>query len=984
MRLRIFAAVASAALSITLVATAQKRPLVPTDFDSWKTINGQVLTHDGHYLAYGLFPQEGDGLVVLRDLKSGQEWKASAGQLPPPVPDDPGADAPAPPRTIKLEFSQDGHWLVYLAYASHDAVEVAKKDKKKPAQEELVLVETTTGKATRVPAVKSFQIPKEGNGYVAYLKYGPVKPDAKDDTKPAGDDSEEVLEAEEDQARGAAAASRGAGAGQEFGSEMVVRKLADGSEQSFADVLDYAVTKNGHELSYAVVSSKSETDGVFVIEPLAASNAAHELMRAKARYDHLAWDEKGNELAFIASLSNTDKASVDDGKPAEGAPAKAEKKAAPYDLYLWKTSEAKAAEIVTLQTPGFRKGYEISDHAVLTFSKDGERLFFGAAPPPPPPHATAIDEDKPSFDLWNYKDDTIPPAQKVRATADRNRSYRAVYLVAQKKMVQLADETMPELTPNESARYGLGSYDRDYRAMQDYSAERVADYSLVDMATGERTPIEKKLAGTLRWSGDGRYALTFDGKDWWAITLPGGRRVNLTAKLPVKFFNEEYDSPSTPPAYGFGGWTKDDKHVLLYDHWDIWQVAMDGTAINLTAGYGRQNHLELRYVKPDPEEKTIDPAKPLLLHAEDTETHQTGFFTTRIDAKAAPQKLLLANKEYNSPIKAKDADVYVVTEQDYQEFPDLRVTDGSFHELKKVSDANPQQAGLLWGSDEMVAFENVDGVHLKGILYKPENFDPTKKYPMIVYLYEKLSQNINRYVEPKPMDSINISYYVSNGYLVFTPDIVYQTGYPGQSALKCVMAGVNAVTARGFVDEKNIGIQGHSWGGYQIAYMVTQTSRFKAAEDGAPVANMISAYDGIRWGPGRPRQFQYEQTQSRIGGTIWDYPLRFIENSPIFMVDKVQTPLLIIHNDADDAVPWYQGIEFFLALRRLNKEAYMFTYNGEPHHLRRRPNQKDYAVRMAQFFNYELKGGPKPEWMEKGIPYLHTPEQAAAGDIEKK
>ena len=385
-------------------------------------------------------------------------------------------------------------------------------------------------------------------------------------------------------------------------------------------------------------------------------------------------------------------------------------------------------------------------------------------------------------------------------------------------------------------------------------------------------------------------------------------------------------------------------------------------------------------MKLDPEEKTIDPAKPLLLRAENTETRDTGYFTTKIDAKEAPHKLLMVAKDVSNPIKAKDADVYSMTEQTFGQFPDLLVTDSSFASLKKVSDVNPQQAGLLWGSDEMVSFENVDGVHLQGILYKPENFDASKKYPMIVYLYEKLSQNINHFVEPKPMDSINISYYVSNGYLVFTQDIVYQTGYPGQSALKCVMAGVNAITARGFVDEKNIGIQGHSWGGYQIAYMVTQTNRFKAAEDGAPVANMISAYDGIRWGPGRPRQFQYEHTQSRIGGTIWEYPLRFIENSPIFMVDKIQTPLLIIHNDADDAVPWYQGIEFFLALRRLGKEAYMFTYNGEPHHLRRRPNQKDYATRMAQFFDYELKAGPKPKWMDEGVPYLHTAEQAAAGD----
>jgi len=214
------------------------------------------------------------------------------------------------------------------------------------------------------------------------------------------------------------------------------------------------------------------------------------------------------------------------------------------------------------------------------------------------------------------------------------------------------------------------------------------------------------------------------------------------------------------------------------------------------------------------------------------------------------------------------------------------------------------------------------------------------------------------------------SYYVSNGYLVLTPDIAYRTGFPGQSALKCVLPAIQAVVDRGIVDEKAIGIQGHSWGGYQIAYMVTQTNRFRAAAAGAPVANMTSAYDGIRYGTGLPRQFQYERTQSRIGGSLWEYPTRFIENSPIFMADRVETPLLMLHNDNADAVPFTQGIEYFLALRRLGKEAYLFNYNGEPHGIRRRPNQKDYTMRLQQFFDHYLKGAPKPDWMQKGIPYL--------------
>jgi len=149
----------------------------------------------------------------------------------------------------------------------------------------------------------------------------------------------------------------------------------------------------------------------------------------------------------------------------------------------------------------------------------------------------------------------------------------------------------------------------------------------------------------------------------------------------------------------------------------------------------------------------------------------------------------------------------------------------------------------------------------------------------------------------------------------------------------------------------------------------------RAAAPGALVANMTSAYSGIRWGTGLPRQFQYERSQSRIGGSLWDYPLRFLDNSPIFRADRVETPLLMIHNDEDDAVPWYQGIEYFLALRRLGKEAYLFTYNGEKHGLRKRINQKDYTRRLQEFFDHFLKGAPAPEWMEKGIPYLQREKE---------
>jgi dipeptidyl aminopeptidase/acylaminoacyl peptidase len=319
---------------------------------------------------------------------------------------------------------------------------------------------------------------------------------------------------------------------------------------------------------------------------------------------------------------------------------------------------------------------------------------------------------------------------------------------------------------------------------------------------------------------------------------------------------------------------------------------------------------------------------------------------------------------------AKQADVAVLTGSRFDEFPDLLTTDSSFGSFRKVSDGNPQKKDLQWGSADLVAFKNTDGVPLRGILYKPENFDASKKYPLLVYIYERLSDGLHTFVDPSPSHRVNAALYASNGYLVLFPDIVYTPGYPGESAMKCVIAAVQKVVDMGVVDEKRIGIQGHSWGGYQIAYMVTRTNRFAAAAPGALVANMTSAYDGIRYGAGVPRQFQYERGQSRIGGSLWDYPMRYLDNSPLFRADQVKTPLLMLHNDGDDAVPFTQGIEFFLALRRLDKEVYFFNYNGEPHGLRKRANQRDYAIRMFEFSGHFLKDEAKPGWMAKGIPYL--------------
>jgi dienelactone hydrolase len=508
---------------------------------------------------------------------------------------------------------------------------------------------------------------------------------------------------------------------------------------------------------------------------------------------------------------------------------------------------------------------------------------------------------------------------------------------------------------------------------------------LVDGTTGARSLALKAVRSigpkAVYWSPTGRFAAVYREKQWYAIDASDGTVRNLTEKLPAAFFDEQNDVPEAPPAYGFGGWTRDGA-ALLYDRYDVWRVPGDGSAaLNLSAGAGRAQRIEFRVVRTDltgdedEPDLGIDPAKPLTLRGESEETRATGFFRASAITAGAPLKLLWSDAAWRYVARAKNAEVFLISESRFDEYPDLRVTGPGFDAPKRISAGGEQLKPFSWGAAELVRYRNSDGVPLQATLFKPANFDAKKKYPLMVYIYERLTQNLHNFVNPAPGHSVNASYYVSNGYLVLQPDIVYTIGQPGQSALKCVLPAIQSVVDRGFVDETSIGIQGHSWGGYQIAYMVTQTTRFRAAEAGAPVGNMTSAYSGIRWGTGLPRQFQYEHTQSRIGKTIFDDPYKFVENSPVFHARRVTTPMLILHNDNDDAVPWYQGIEFFLALRRLGKPAWLFSYNGALHHVRRRADQKDYALRMHQFFDHYLKGAPAPEWMEKGIPYIDRDEE---------
>lgn len=949
--------------AIVAIAQPAARPLTHADFDSWRSIATPTLSRDGKWLAYAYMPQDGDGDLIVREVATGREHRVPVGDLPAPDPkatdENAPPEAPPPARTVKLAFTGDARYLVATAYPTKQDVAAARKAKKKPEEMPragIAILNLATGEVARVAEVKSFQVPSKGGSWLAFLKEG--KPEAP--------------KADEDAPKTAKKGASPTTGSRTYGTDLVVRDLVLNADNTFPFVTDYSFSRDGRTLLYTVSSRTETANGVYAFTP-GATSAPTALLAGKGRYARVAWDREQTQATFVSDQAHN---------PGQ--------RTARFAQYLWKRGEAAAKAVVTPATKGLPAHLTVSDKAGASFSRDGRKLYIAAGAPPkasrrPPDAAPIAEEDKVTADLWHWRDGFVQSVQKVRATQERNRTYRGVLDLATDTYVQLGDATLPTISLSDDGARAFGQDDGPYRSRTDYDG-RYHDVYLVDTATGARKLLlaQQRAEGSMQWSPDGRWACYYQNRHWHLVDTATGALRPLTDKLRVPFYDENDDRPQPPSAHGSAGWTKDSASFLAYDRYDIWQLFVDGRApVNLTTAEGRRQRLQFRVqriepVDADDDERGIDPAKALTLRGESETSRGTGYFQTNFGAATAPRQLLWGDKLHRYVGRAQEADVLLFTAARFDAFPDVYATDSQFAAPRKMTEGDAQRAPYAWGRSELMSFRSADNLPLSATLIKPANFDPQKKYPLIVYIYERLSQNVHNFYNPQPGTSINAPFYASNGYVVLMPDIVYKTGLPGQSALRCVLPAIDAATKLGFIDEKAIGIQGHSWGGYQIAYMLTQTSRFRAAVAGAPVGNMTSAYSGIRWGSGAPRQFQYETGQSRIGRPLQKGLQAYLDNSPIFHIERVTTPVLMMANDQDDAVPWYQGIELFLALRRHGKPSWLFNYNNEFHGLRRRADQKDWTRRMQQYFDHYLKGAPAPEWLEKGIPYLEREEEKEA------
>lgn len=891
-----------------------KKTLQIEDLTEWKEISQRAISNDGRWVVYTLDAEDSDPTTIVYDGRTGKEQRFE--------------------RADDFRLSQNSEHLVFMIHPPEDTVKDMRRRKVKRTDlpgDTLGIYHLAKGELVKMADVKNFKLPEKWDDWVAYLTIESV---SQDSTTKKG------------------RPRKSGGSEHDF---LVIRNLASGEQHTVEQVKEYVLARSGPQLAL-VTEGKDSTllPGVYSYTP--GEEKIRPLYRSKGTYKHLTFDEKGKQLAFVADLDTT------------------ETKVRPYGLYYYGSDQDSAEMVLASGTEIMERDWTISEHMRLRFSKDGNKLYFGLAPAPFLPDTALLKEEIPNVEVWSWTDQRLYTQQNVQLNRDKRQAYMAVLHTASGKLAALGSPSVPsiELGAEGNAAVALGSSNLNYQKMTSWEGSTYYDLYRIDVSTGKQEALDIVAKGNPSISPAGRYFYWYSGADtaWMAYQLADEQLRQLTSNELGIFYDELNDRPMHPSSYRLAGWMENDEAVIVYDRYDLWQIDPSGKKNAQRLTKGREAGKTYRYIRLDREERFIPAKAKVLVHVFNHQTKGDGYAWLDLTTGSL-QNIQEGNYSLTSrPIKAEGAERYVYTKEDFRTFPDLLYGE-TLAGGKQISQANPQQDEYSWGDMELYEWTSLDGQELQGLLVKPDNFDPNKKYPLIVNFYERSSDGLYNHRAPQAHRStINYSYYVSRGYVIFNPDIVYREGYPGESCYNAVMSGITSLLDLGFIDRERIGVQGHSWGGYQIAYLLTKTNMFRCAESGAPVVNMISAYGGIRWGSGMSRMFQYEHTQSRIGGTPWEYPLRYLENSPIFEADKIQTPVLILHNDNDGAVPWYQGIEFFTAMRRLNKKAWMLNYNDEPHWPLKLANRKDFQKRMSQFFDHYLMDNALPSWMERGVPAI--------------
>lgn len=911
--------IAMTALMLTGAVNA-KKTLGHDDFDFWEKLTNNSVSNNGRWATFAVNPQEGDGVLSFYNTSTGAKIEI--------------------PRGYQPSFTADGKWGVAKIkpfYASTRQARIAKKKDFDLPQDSLAIVDLTTGKVEKIGNVISYKIGKSGGNWIAWLSCDTayIKPKALKDKK--------------------------------TGKPLVMKNLSSGLSRTINWVNDYVFSEDGSKLAVTLKTSKKDTlatpgTGIVILP----DTAFHLIDRDKPYYGTPVFDKAGNSLAFIASNDT-----VDSGT----------KKGI---LYLVENLSGKMMHPEEIQMKNsIEKSLYINQYSVPQFSENGKRLIVGVAPLVAPNDTSLVPFETPALDIWRWDAPYTPPQELKNVERLRKQTFPVVIDLTTRQQVLMTENPLDQVyAPNLWDGTWAMIADRSRLVQSQWDYQFPVNLIIKNVDNGQVKEIATVPNGSYRMSPAGKYVGWFSGRKFKVYSVADGTIKEIGSDVPYALWDEEDDHPvKEDQPYGIAGWTENDGRVLLYDKYDLWSIDPEGKepSVCITMGEGRKKNLKMRLINTNPEERFVKTGEPLLFSLFDFADKRNGLASSVYTGKpSAPKIDFLDEYSFTQVRKAKEANVYSWIQANFSTSPNIYVsTDIEKGKSVRATDTNPQMAEYNWGTASLFQWKAYDGQPSDGVLYLPEDFDPNKEYPMLVYFYETYSQDLYKHYDMEPSWSwINFPFYVSRGYVIFVPDIHYTSGIPGECAYNYVCSGVEAVCEKyPNIDKKRIGIDGQSWGGYQTAFLITRTNMFACAGSGAPVANMTSAFGGIRWESGDSRQGQYEQGQSRIGRNLWEAPELYIVNSPVFHANRVETPLLIMHNDADGAVPWYQGIEMFMALRRLEKPVWLLQYNGESHNIRERRNRKDITHRLQQFFDHYLKGDPMPEWMKNGIPAIRKGQE---------
>jgi dienelactone hydrolase len=924
------------------------RVLDPADLAWWKSIRSTATSWDGKWFAYQLVPNEGDGVVVLRSTGA----DTSERRWPIGEPGQGGGGGPfGPPAEASLVISGDARWLAFTTYpTSADAKKLRKE--KKPLQNGVSLVNVATGEKRDFEKVRRFAFAGDAPNWIVMHRYA----------------------AEGSQA-----------------SDLLLLDLRSGVVSTIGSVGDWALDDGGAHLAWTT-ESRDRIGNSVQLRNL-ATDVVRSLDSDRAVYRRLAWADSGFALTVLRGV--VDSAASDTAYAVLG--------------WVGPVAALRRTAFAATDAPAFPAGMRVSPDRNARWAADRSALFFGiasrrAAPESKtgrpdvkpvagtpgamqtPAGAGGTDDDLPTLVIWHGKGDPrLQSQQQVEEGRDKTFSYLAEYRLADRAFIRLADDDLRDvqLTPGEKFAYGMDR--RAYERRDAIDGGQRRDIHAIDLRTGARSMIRQAARFNFLPSPDGTRALFYHDGEYHVYDFSTRATTTVSSGAPTSFVNKEddhnVDRPPLPPL----GWAADNQHVLLFDGWDVWKVGIKGSSFANLTGNGRRDRIRYtRRLVIDPKEKGIDLARPVYLQTYGEWTKKEGL--ARITPGRAGAETLLWDDAKFFVSRARNADTWIYTRQTFRDFPDYYVAEKAFAAPRRLTNANPQQAEFAWSSGaRLVDYVSDKGDTLQGALFLPADYQPGRKYPTMVYIYEKLSQGLHQYAVPSETRAFNPSVYTSRGYAVLMPDIVYKINDPGMSSVWCVVPAVKAAIATGIVDPAKVGLHGHSWGGYQSSFLATQTGRlFAGIVTGAPLTDMISMYNSVYWNTGTADMAIFESSQGRFTGSYLDNRDAYIRNSPAFFADKVETPVMILHNEKDGAVDFNQGITWFNTLREQEKDVIMLQYVGENHGLQLPKNQKDYTVRMTEFFDTYLLGKPAPDWLKNGIPRLRMEEHLKARQKKEK